>query len=55
MGGEVRRKFESFVGNLEGFTPPPPPGKREFPPQQVVIHTKFAFSRLKQLAIAFNI
>jgi hypothetical protein len=38
-GGGVGRNFESFVGNLEGF------GKSEFPPLQVVIHTKFAFSR----------
>jgi hypothetical protein len=28
MGGEVRRKFESFVGNLEGFTTPPPHRKK---------------------------
>jgi hypothetical protein len=24
------RKFESFVGNLEGFAPPPPPEKVNF-------------------------
>jgi hypothetical protein len=47
LGGGGHRKFESFVGNLEGFAPPST-GKSEFPPLQVVIHTKFAFSRLKQ-------
>jgi hypothetical protein len=29
---EVCWKFESFVGNLEGFAPPPLTGKSEFPP-----------------------
>jgi hypothetical protein len=44
--GGVCRKFESFVGALGGFAPPPPApaGKSEFPTLQVLNTVPYAIS-----------
>ena len=42
MGRGVCPKFESFVGNLEGFAPP---GKSEFPPLRMCSHCLFPACR----------